>query len=149
MEHIETKFTRTNSFQLPAKFGNYRRITLVMKIDNLPNENIFFRLKDGSSFQELGVNAIGSDWKRGNTEKFGFGTNKAIPARFLLEITPYKYSNSVKTELKMTHDNKGAIVGSVIQIAHLTFYENVDNILIETANGGNFDLSYRAYGELE
>ena len=149
MVHIETKSTRTNSFQLPAKLGNYRRITLIMKIDDLPNENIFIKLKDGQSFQELGVNAIASDWKRGNTVKFGFGTDKDIPARFLLEITPYKYSNSVKTELKLIHDNKGSLAGSPVQVAHLTFYENVSNIIIETENNANFDLSYIAYGELE
>ena len=149
MEHIETKSTRTNSFQMPAKFGNYRRITLIMKIDNLPNENIFIKLKDGQSFQELGVSTATSNWKRSNTEKFSFGTDKDIPVRFLLEITPYKYSNSVKTELKMLHDNKGTAAGSPIQIAHLTFYENVDNIIIETDNNANFDVAYTAYGELE
>ena len=151
MEHIETKMLRTDYFKFPEKFRNYRRVLVIMTITPQGVTKAGLKLDDGANFQLLSVQVNGSNWERQNLPQFNFLANPNEPSRLQFEITPYKYAEKVKTELKMLYDNDDPDTeNSLCQVAHLTFDEHIDNIvLIPVTDGTELNISYRAYGELE
>ena len=147
MVHITTAQSKTNSFQFPEKFQNYRRVLVIMTINKLVDNAITLRLRDNGSYQELSVGNVTAEWFRNNFEAIYFVSNINEPCRIQFEITPYKYKQGVKTEMKLLFDNKNLDTNTNVQLGHLTFNQNIDDIMI-TSNA-DFNISYSAYGELE
>ena len=151
MTYIETVQTKTSHFKFPAKFRNYRRVLLIMKIKSVNRSQADIQLDDGTTFDRLYVSTLNATWNRSSANDVAFLINSNETLRIQLEIVPYKYNKGVKTELKMLHDNSTTFeANSRIHLTHLTFNEHIDNIALAAfpANG-EVDISYVAYGELE
>ena len=152
MEHIETKMVRTNLFTFPEKFKNYRRIIVIMTINNVGNTTASIKSKSGNDFQQLKVSAGSAAWARFREDDFSFMLNQNEPCRLLFDIVTYKHNIVKKTEMKILNDNDytAAETNTSIQLSHLTFDENLDEVQILPTNEQNeLDISYTAYGELE
>ena len=152
MEHIETKMVRTNSFTFPEKFKNYRRIIVIMTIDNVGNTTASIKSKSGNDFQQLKVAGLSAAWARFYEDDFTFLINQAEPCRVLFDIVTYKNNTVKKTEMKLIHDNDVYTFGTdtTIQLSHLTFNDDLDELQLLASNEqAELDISYTAYGELE
>ena len=152
MEHIETKKIRTNLFTFPQKYKNYRRIIVIMTIDNVGNTTASIKSKSGNDFQQLKVSAGSAAWARFYEDDFSFMLNQAEPCRLLFDIVTYKHNAVKKTEMKILNDNDytAAEIDTSIQLSHLTFDNNLDEVqILPTNEQHELDISYTAYGELE
>ena len=131
MEHIETKMIRTNLFTFPEKFKNYRRIIVIMTMNNVGNTTAAIKSKSGNDFQQLKVAAVSAVWARFYAENHTFMTNQAEPCRLLFDIVTYKHNIVKKTEMKIIQDNDaGSTANTTIQLSHLTFDDNLDELQI-------------------